>query len=179
MGNNRDRALIMRCKRGDRKALGELIKNYERPIYNAAFRILGNPDDAADVTQIVFLRAFERLDQYNPEYKFFSWIYRIAINESINQKNRTRNLQSFNDEEMAVQDDPETELDADRVADIIQASLMELQEDYRVVVVLRHFSDLSYRDISGILQIPEKTVKSRLYSARQLMKTELNARGVT
>jgi len=179
MGNNRDRALIIRCKRGDRKALGELIKNYERPIYNAAFRILGNPDDAADVTQIVFLRAFERLDQYNPEYKFFSWIYRIAINESINQKNRTRNLQSFNDEEMAVQDDPETELDADRVADIIQASLMELQEDYRVVVVLRHFSDLSYRDISGILQIPEKTVKSRLYSARQLMKTELNARGVT
>lgn len=179
MGNNRDRALIIRCKRGDRKALGELIKNYERPIYNAAFRILGNPDDAADVTQIVFLRAFERLDQYNPEYKFFSWIYRIAINESINQKNRTRNLQSFNDEEMAVQDDPETELDADRVSDIIQASLMELQEDYRVVVVLRHFSDLSYRDISGILQIPEKTVKSRLYSARQLMKTELNARGVT
>ena len=179
MGNNRDRALIMRCKRGDRKALGELIKNYERPIYNAAFRILGNPDDAADVTQIVFLRAFERLDQYNPEYKFFSWIYRIAINESINQKNRTRNLQSFNDEEMAVQNDPEIAIDADRVSDIIQASLMELQEDYRVVVVLRHFSDLSYRDISGILQIPEKTVKSRLYSARQLMKTELNARGVT
>jgi len=179
MGNNRDRALIIRCKRGDRKALGELIKNYERPIYNAAFRILGNPDDAADVTQIVFLRAFERLDQYNPEYKFFSWIYRIAINESINQKNRTRNLQSFNDEEMAVQNDPEIAIDADRVSDIIQASLMELQEDYRVVVVLRHFSDLSYRDISGILQIPEKTVKSRLYSARQLMKTELNARGVT
>jgi len=179
MSNDRDRALILRCKRGDRKALGELVKNYERPIYNAAYRILGNPDDAADVTQIVFLRAFERLDQYNPEYKFFSWIYRIAINESINQRNRTRNQQSFTDEDIAVQDDPEKELDADRMSEIIQASLMELQEDYRVVVVLRHFSDLSYKDIGGILQIPEKTVKSRLYSARQLMKTQLNAKGVS
>ena len=179
MSNDRDRALIMRCKRGDRKALGELVKNYERPIYNAAYRILGNPDDAADVTQIVFLRAFERLDQYNPEYKFFSWIYRIAINESINQRNRTRNQQSFTDEDIAVQDDPEKELDEDRMSEIIQASLMELQEDYRVVVVLRHFSDLSYRDIGGILQIPEKTVKSRLYSARQLMKAQLNEMGVS
>lgn len=179
MGNSRDRALIMRCKRGDRKALGELIKNYERPIYNAAYRILGNPDDAADVTQAVFLRAFERLDQYNPEYKFFSWIYRIAINESINQRNRSRNMQSFGDDEVAIQEDPEKEVDAERLSGIIQASLMELQEDYRVVVVLRHFSDLSYRDISGILRIPEKTVKSRLYSARQLMKAQLSERGVT
>jgi len=179
MSSDRDRALILRCKRGDRKALGELVKNYERPIYNVAYRILGNPDDAADVTQIVFLRAFERLDQYNPEYKFFSWIYRIAINESINQRNRTRNQQSFTDEDIAVQDDPEKELDEDRMSEIIQASLMELQEDYRVVVVLRHFSDLSYRDIGGILQIPEKTVKSRLYSARQLMKTQLNEMGVS
>ena len=178
MGNERDHALILRCRRGDRQALGELIKEYERPIYNAAYRILGNPDDAADVTQVVFMRAFERLDQYNPNYKFFSWIYRIAINESINQRNRSKNLQPFEDEGTAGTANPEDSVDAGELSRVLQAGLMELQEDYRVVVVLRHFSEMSYKDISCVLRIPEKTVKSRLYSARQLMKTQLTGKGL-
>jgi RNA polymerase sigma-70 factor, ECF subfamily len=179
MDNGREHALILRCKHGDRQALGELIKEYERPIYNAAYRILGNREDAADVTQVVFLKTFERLDQYNPEYKFFSWIYRIAVNESINQRNRSKNLQPLEDEQIASTTNPEDVVETDKLSEIIQAGLMELQEDYRVVVVLRHFSDMSYKEISGVLQIPEKTVKSRLYSARQLMKTQLTERGVT
>jgi RNA polymerase sigma-70 factor (ECF subfamily) len=69
-------------------------------------------------------------------------------------------------------------LNSEQLADFVQDGLMELQEDYRVVVVLRHFSDLSYRDISDVLHIPEKTVKSRLYSARQIMKTYLADRGM-
>jgi RNA polymerase sigma-70 factor (ECF subfamily) len=178
MDNNRDHALITRCRRGDRQALGELIKEYERPIYNAAYRILGNIDDAADVSQTVFMKAFERLDQYNPEYKFFSWIYRIAVNESINLHNRNKNLQSLEDEDIAGVSSPEEDVDANKLSRIIQASLMELQVDYRVVVVLRHFSDMSYRDISVVLHIPEKTVKSRLYSARQLMKVRLAEQGL-
>ena len=155
-----------------------MIKEYERPIYNAAYRILGNIDDAADVTQTVFMKAFERLDQYNPEYKFFSWIYRIAVNESINLHNRNKNLQSLEDEDIAGASNPEEDVDANKLSRIIQAGLMELQDDYRVVVVLRHFSDMSYRDISVVLHIPEKTVKSRLYSARQLMKAQLADQGL-
>ncbi len=178
MDNSRDHALIMRCRRGDRQALGELIKEYERPIYNAAYRILGNPDDAADVTQTVFMKAFERLDQYNPEYKFFSWIYRITVNESINLRNRSKNLQTLEDEDIASVSNPEEDVDANKLSRIIQAGLMDLQEDYRVVVVLRHFSDMSYKDISVVLRIPEKTVKSRLYSARQLMKAQLTEQGL-
>ena len=85
MNEDRDIALLNDCKRGDRKALDSLVRRYERPVYNAAYRMLGNPDEAADVTQTVFLKAFENLDRFNPKYKFFSWIYRIAINESINQ----------------------------------------------------------------------------------------------
>src|SRR3990172_3396999 len=178
MDNSRDHALITRCRRGDRQALGELIKEYERPIYNAAYRILGNIDDAADVSQTVFMKAFERLDQYNPEYKFFSWIYRIAVNESINLHNRNKNLQSLEDEDIAGASNPEEDVDANKLSRIIQAGLMELQDDYRVVVVLRHFSDMSYRDISVVLHIPEKTVKSRLYSARQLIKAQLADQGL-
>lgn len=178
MDRNRDHELIDRCRQGDRVALGQLVNEYERPIYNAAYRVLGNPDDAADVTQVVFLKVFERLDQYNPKFKFFSWIYRIAINEAINHRNRTRNEQTLEEDQFVSAGGPESKLNSEQLADLVQDGLMKLQEDYRVVVVLRHFSDLSYRDISDVLHIPEKTVKSRLYSARQVMKTHLANRGM-
>lgn len=178
MNSDRDHELINRCRQGDRVALGQLVKEYERPIFNAAYRVLGKPDDAADVTQVVFLKVFERLDQYNPKFKFFSWIYRIAINEAINHRNRTRNEQTLEEEQFVSVENPESSLNSEQLADFVQDGLMELQEDYRVVVVLRHFSDLSYQDISDVLHIPEKTVKSRLYSARQIMKTYLADRGI-
>lgn len=176
--NGRDQALIERCQHGDRRALEELVGHYEKPVFNAAYRILGNPDDAADATQVVFMKAFEHLGQYDPKYKFFSWIYRIAINESINQLKRGRKQQPLDDTEAADTRGPEATVQAGDLSREIQDGLMGLKEDYRTVVVLRHFSDFSYRQISEILQIPEKTVKSRLYSARQLMKEALEARGV-
>ena len=178
MGNERDHALIERCLRGDRRALEELIKEYEKPVYNVAYRILGNRDDAADITQAVFLKVFERLGQYDPSYKLFSWIYRIAINESINQRNRGRMEQPLGDDDFEAAARPEDEVQAGQLSDVIQSALMTLQEDYRVVVVLRHFSELSYRDIGDVLHIPEKTVKSRLYSARQLMKAKFDELGM-
>ena len=178
MSNSRDQALIERCKRGDRRALEQLLGDYERPVYNVAYRIVGNPDDAADVTQAVFLKTFEQLDQYKPEFKFFSWIYRIAINEAINQIKRNANHVSLDDREISDTRSPDDFVGAEDISRSIQESLMELREDYRTVVVLRHFSECSYRQISEILHIPEKTVKSRLYSARQLMKEKLKGSGI-
>jgi len=176
--DNRDQALIKRCQRGDRKALEELVRHYEKPVFNAAYRILGNPDDAADATQVVFMKAIEHLGQYDPKYKFFSWIYRIAINEAINQLKRTRNQQPLDDTEVAGTRSPEASVEAGDLSREIQGGLMKLTEDYRTVIVLRHFSECSYQQIGEILQIPEKTVKSRLYSARQIMKDSLQTRGV-
>ena len=178
MANSRDRALIERCKRGDRRALGELVSTYERPVFNAAYRIVGSREDAADITQAVFLKTFERLDQYNPEYKFFSWIYRITINESINHRQRTRKEIDIDGIEIETEFRPEDTVDDNAVSAAIQAGLMGLQPDYRVVLVLRHFSELSYKEISEVLQVPEKTVKSRLFSARQLMRERLGEMGV-
>lgn len=178
MGNSRDRALMERCQRGDRRALEELLHTYQRPVYNAAYRMLGNPDDAADVTQLAFLKAFENLDRYDPKYKFFSWIYRIAINESINQLKRRKAEQPLDGMEVSSSRGPEEIAEAGKLSRGIQDGLMALQEDYRFVIVLRHFSDFSYRQISQILQIPEKTVKSRLYTARQLMKEQLILSGL-
>ena len=178
MTDSRDFALVERCRKGDRQAFEVLIREYQRPVYNAAYRILGNPDDAADATQAAFLKVFENLDRYDPSYKFFSWIYRIAINESINQRKKSREQQLLDDNQPAAGGGPDSTAEADDLASGIQDGLMALNDDYRTVVVLRHFSDLSYRQISEVLEIPEKTVKSRLYSARQLMKDRLVANGI-
>ena len=176
MGRHRDQELVDRCLLGDRQALAALIEEYQRPLYNAAYRILGNPEDAADATQTTFLKAFEHLGSYNPRYKFFSWIYRIAVNESINQRKRGQKQQPLDESAAGTADGPDREYgDLSRQ---VQEGLMSLTDDYRLVLVLRHFSDCSYREISEILQIPEKTVKSRLYSARQSMKERLIAHGM-
>lgn len=173
MVNDGDVALVEECKRGNREAMAQLVSQYERPVYNAAYRILGSVDDAADTTQTVFLKVFEHLQDYDSQYRFFSWIYRIAINESLNQVKKRRHQEPLADSEASPWQSPERELESERLCNRVQGALMQLSEDYRTVVVLKHFSGCSYQQISGILQLPEKTVKSRLYTARQVLKKML------
>jgi RNA polymerase sigma-70 factor (ECF subfamily) len=161
-----DLDLVERCRRGDRRALLELVEAYQRPVWNAAYRILGNRDDAADVTQTTFL-------------KVFSWIYRIAVNEAIDQLHRSRQFDELVDDRASPAAGPEDQTGSGQLSRRVQEGLMELPEDYRVVLVLRHFSECSYEQIAAILRIPEKTVKSRLYSARQLLKERLENQGVS
>ena len=173
MHKDSDAALVNDCKCGDRRAMSQLVSQFQRPVYNAAYRILGNKDDAADITQTVFLKVFEHIAEYNPKFKFFSWVYRIAINESLNQVKKRRKQEPLADSQASPWRGPAEELDSTHLYNRIQAALMQLNEDYRTVVVLKHISGCSYQQISEILQLPEKTVKSRLYSARQLMKKTL------
>ena len=178
MHKDRDAALVNDCKKGDRRAMSQLVGQYQRPVFNAAYRILGNTDDAADTTQTVFLKVFEHLADFDPKFKFFSWVYRIAINESLNQVKKRHKQEPLADSQASPWQGPAEELDSKRLCNRVQAALMLLNEDYRTVVVLKHISGCSYQQISEILQLPEKTVKSRLYSARQLMKkTLLNVEG--
>ena len=179
MIKSRDQSLVDRCLSGDRQALETLVRDYQKPLYNAAYRILGNPEDAADATQAAFLKAIENLDRYDPNYKLFSWMYRIAVNEALNQLKRKKNQQPLDDRAVDDNPGPDAEFEAGNLSREIQDGLMALTDPYRTVIVLRHFADFSYRQISDVLEIPEKTVKSRLYSARQLMKERLLAHGVT
>jgi RNA polymerase sigma-70 factor (ECF subfamily) len=179
MDEGRDRALVKRSLNGDRQALAALIEAYRKPLFNAAYRILGNSEDAADATQAAFLKAYEHLGSFNPKYKFFSWIYRIALNESINQLKRARKQQPLDEFEAGSGPGPARRAEAGDVSRRVQEGLMELSDDHRTVLVLRHFSDCSYREIGEMLEIPEKTVKSRLYTARQQLKERLLAHGVS
>ena len=173
MHKDGDAALVNDCKHGDRRAMSQLVDQYQRPVFNAAYRILGNMDDAADATQTVFLKVFENIGKYNQEFKFFSWVYRIAINESLNQVKKRRHQQPLDDSQTSPWQDPEEKLDSERLCKRVQDALMLLNDDYRTVVVLKHISGCSYEQIGEILQLPEKTVKSRLYSARQLLRKTL------
>ena len=173
-----DTDLVTRTLEGDRRAFEALIGRYERPVYNAAFRMLNDSDDARDVAQTVFLKAYEKLGDFNPEFRFFSWIYRIALNESVNHLNRRGRTEELAEEPAAGEAGPDDEMDREMQSRRLQVALMQIKPDYRAVIVLKHFLDCNYAEISQILDIPEGKVKSRLYSARQLLKDALDARGL-
>jgi RNA polymerase sigma-70 factor (ECF subfamily) len=176
-----DQELVGRYRRGDREAFRHLVINYQKPIYNAAFRVVGSEQDADDVTQAVFLRIVERIDDYDPRYKFFSWIYRIAVNEAIDVVRRRREDPLEDDDEFEADGaaGPEERAQSRQVGDRVQRALMRLKMDDRIVITLRHFSECSYQDISEVLGVDEKTVKSRLFEARQRLAMQLqDLRGV-
>lgn len=170
MDDDTDRTLVERYRGGDRAAFAELVVRYQRPIYNAAFWVLRKAEDASDVTQDVFLKVAERLDEYDGQYKFFSWIYRIAVNEALNLLRRNGRDEALDDEidlPASEGSNPERQVGDAEVARRIQGALMKLSVNDRTVISLRHFSECSYEEIGQVLDLDEKTVKSRLYEARQ------------
>ena len=177
MGKTDDTKLIERCKNGDRKAFETLLGQYEKPVFNAAFRMLNSRDDAMDVTQTVFLKVFENFDSYDPSRRFFSWIYRITLNESINWLGKSNRLEPLRHETADEGLSPEQAVDSAKLSQDVQQALMSIKTDYRTVVILKHFLGCSYVEMSDILEIPEKRIKSRLYSARQQLKDVLTANG--
>src|SRR6202165_304672 len=91
--------LVRRCREGDRAPFDQLVVRYQKPVFNAALRLLRDPEDARDVAQTTFLKAFEHLVDYDPRYKFYSWIYRIAINEALNALSSRKSLAEVSGEE--------------------------------------------------------------------------------
>ena len=169
MDSETDQALLARYMQGDRDAFGALVVRYQKPLYNAAFWVLRNAEDANDVTQNVFVRVAERCDEYDPKYKFFSWIYRITVNEALNFRRRHGREEELDDEvelPAAESVNPEWQLAEGQQARRVRAALMSMPTNDRMVLTLRHFSECSYEEIAQILDLDEKTVKSRLYEAR-------------
>jgi RNA polymerase sigma-70 factor, ECF subfamily len=178
MSSAKDKELIDNCMNGDRQAIEGLLVKYEKPVYNAAYRMLNSSEDARDVTQTVFLKVIENLDNYDPRYKFFSWIYRIALNESINCLKKQNRLDPLDREPVSDTSGPEEQTGSEQMSQGMQTALMTIKAEYRTVIVLKHFVDCSYEEIGQILNMPEKKVKSRLYTGRQLLKEALTKSGM-
>ena len=161
-----DIRLIQLCKDGEKRAWYTLIEKYNPVVFNLAYRMLNDRGDAEDVTQSVFAKIVERLDEFNPKYKFFSWMYRIALNESLNYRRSKQGREQVSDNLQSVEKSPLESYEASEASESIQQALLELSEEYRAVVILKHLQGLSYEEIGNILDLPEKTVKSRLFTAR-------------
>jgi RNA polymerase sigma-70 factor (ECF subfamily) len=177
MKEDPDAALVLASRAGDRRAFEVLLARYERPVFNAAYRILHHRDDAADVTQTAFLRAYEHLDRYDPTQKFFSWLYRIAINEAMDLGGRRRPEAAGLELLPDPGDGPEASAGGAQSDARLQGALMALHVDQRALVVLKHVQDFSYEQIAEILDCPVKTVKSRLFTARRALRDRLLAQG--
>jgi len=165
-----DRACVDRCLRGEADAFEEILDRYERPLYNAIYRLTGNVEEARDLCQQAFLKAFEHLRTYDKTRRFFSWMYRLAMNETINHMNARRNWEPLDETLPDGHASPEDDVQAMESEQGIQQALLALEMKYRLALIVRHFLDLSYSEASDVLDVPEKTVKSRLFTARQLLR---------
>ncbi|HIC93846.1 MAG TPA: sigma-70 family RNA polymerase sigma factor [Anaerolineae bacterium] len=174
-----ERAWIRRAMAGDREAFAHLVEAYQTPVYNLAYRMLGDPAEAEDAAQETFLRAYTRLNTYRPERKFSSWLLAIASHYCIDRLRRRRLQWPSLDEVtpcLASGDDqPEEAAIKQERRDEVQALLDELPAPYRATVILRYWYDLSYREIAEAMGITEGAVKSRLHRARRMLAQQLMA----
>ena len=178
MTEQSDEDLVRQCRAGEVKSFDMLVGRHQRTIFNLALRMVRDSDDAADIAQSVFVKAYENLEKFDPQFRFFSWLYRIAVNESLNALEQKKRFEGLEGNDLAADTADEKDDEAVREEGRIQDGLMMLKVDQRAVIVLKHMQGLSYREIAQILDLPEKTVKSRLFSARQLLKDILKKKGV-
>ena len=169
MIDDEDNRLVNSCLSGNEKAYEALIDKYQNNIFNNVYRMIQRFDDAEEITQIVFIKAFNNLEKFKSKYKFFSWIYKIAVNETLNYLNQQKRFEEL-PEELVNNTTPHQEYEIYELQNRIQNALMELDPQYRLLILLKHFENFSYREIADIISVPEKTVKSRLFSARQYLK---------
>jgi RNA polymerase sigma-70 factor, ECF subfamily len=161
-----DTELVARCLQGEADAFEPLVERYQKALFNAAWRVLGDREDARDVVQAAFVKAWEKLGTFDPRYRFFSWMYRIVVNESLNARERRRGAVPLS-AGLATAGGPEDALRSRERADALQSALLRLSTEDRRVIALRHFAELSYAEIGEALELNEKTVKSRLHEARR------------
>lgn len=175
--------LVERALAGDQEAIATLVNRYSGAVYNQAYRMLGSPQEAEDAVQEVFLRAYRRLDSYDPGRRLITWLLTIGSNYCIDRLRRRRlTWLTLDDVAFWLPSDesgPErSALLSERRAQVQQA-LQQLPEGYRSVTVLRYWHDLSYQEIAEALNLTEATVKTRLHRARKMLMEALGTDGGT
>jgi len=182
-----DGELIQTAIRGREDGFEELVRRYQRPITGYIYRMLNNYDASLDVTQEVFIKVYNSLERYSSEYKFSTWLYRIAHNAAIDYMRRNSvNQQSLETENAdgtyqlqieSPQPNPEQERERSEWRREIETVVKCLPQVYRELILLRHAQDLSYDEIAEITNLPLGTVKNRLFRAREMMREIFVERG--
>jgi RNA polymerase sigma-70 factor (ECF subfamily) len=173
-----DSELVAQCLAGRTAAFEPLVARYQRPLFNLAYRMLGSHDQAIDATQNAFVKAYQHLDSFDSNKRFFSWIYRILKNECLNVLRDRRPGEPL-PHDLAASGGPIEDLERRERRMAVQTALRALTDEHREVILLRHFTELSYEEIAAALDIPVKTVRARLYTARRRLATLLSSRKVS
>lgn len=172
---NEEDVWLEQARKGDKAAFGNLIEAYQTPVYNLAYRTLGNAGEAEEAAQEAFIRAYTRLHTYNPEHKFSTWMLSITSNYCIDQLRKRRALLLSIDEPLPAHPSlmseksqgPEAQLLHSEREEMVQSLLETLPPDYRQAVVLRYWYDLSYEEIAEMMETSVSAIKSRLFRARK------------
>jgi len=179
---DQERAWIERALQGDRAAFGQLVRAYERPVYNLTYRMLGDPAEAEDAAQETFLRAYNKLATYQPERKFVNWVLSIASHHCIDRlRRKNRAPQLSLDGPLpplwlaSEAPQPEHVVAKNQAREQVRQVLDTLPADYRLVVVLRYWYGMSYQEIATTTDNTESAIKSRLHRARRMMADQLQA----
>jgi len=172
-----DNELVREVIDGNISSFEILIERYQNTIFNLIFRMTGNTENAKDITQDVFIKAFEKIHSFQFKYKFFSWLYRIAINETINWTKKNPRMESIQESwQIPVNDSNPDE--AEQRGKILQFSLKQLPEHYRTLLLLKYYCGLSYEEVAEIKGISVKKVRSRLFMAREQLRKTLVINGL-
>lgn len=179
-------ALVARAKAGDAEAFSELVQHYDRRVFRMAKQITQNDDDAADVLQESFLKAYTHLDEFQGNSKFYTWLVRIAVNEALMKLRKRRSdrttpldepIDTGEDEvvrEIAVWDEnPEQSYSREELGQILDEAVQSLKPDYRTVFVLRDIEEMSIEETAKALNLSISAVKSRLLRARLQLREKL------
>ena len=173
--NDEEQVWLEQARRGDKSAFGRLIEAYQGPVYNLAYRMLGNRGEAEEAAQEAFIRAYTRLDTYDPSRKFSTWMLSITSNYCVDLLRKRRALLLSLDQPLPPHpalmsdraDNPEVQAADSEREQMVQALLEHLPEDYRQAVVLRYWYDLSYEEIAEVMETSVSAIKSRLFRARR------------
>ncbi|MGI6575184.1 MAG: RNA polymerase sigma factor [bacterium] len=185
-----DRVLITRCIEGEQEAYGQLVERYQKKVYNIAYRMLGDGEDARDLTQEVFIKIYYALSDFRGDSTFSTWLYRITTNLCYDNLRKKRNQIAFSLDEPVqtekgelgrqiptAEEGPEGLVEQKEFQQMVQQLINTLSAEQRSVLVMREFQDLSYEEIALALQCSLGTVKSRLSRARNALKKKLLATG--
>lgn len=176
MSDSSDRDLILRARRGETEAFGELVTRTQAAVFNVCYRLLGERREAEDLAQEAYLRAYERLETFDLERPFLPWMRRVAANLCLNHLSARAPDSPELDEERDKADPgegPPNRLERRQQSERLRAALGSLPPRYRIVLELRHFQELSYDEIAQALNRPLSDVKSDLFRARKLLAEKI------
>jgi len=175
-----DLLLVQDALAGQQQAFGVLVERYQDRLFNTLLRVLGSREDANDVMQDAFVQAYTKLDSFRGAARFYTWLYRIAMNLALSHLRRRRPTASVEvakaqagEEPTDPQPGPDVGMIATEQVEAVQSALLNLGDQHRQILLLREMEGCSYETISEILQMPVGTVRSRLFRARLQLKAEL------